>query len=116
MGCNYLFQSVLSPLLFLIDVNHVAENIILLCRLFADNKSFSTIYVIQQLLSIFYSIDKWPSKWILKSLPFTNLGTCFFIKNKIHSSPPSVSIFFIGIVNKTNKSCPEYVDKMAIIN
>ena len=63
-------RSVLEPLLFIIYINDIAEKLISLCRLFADDTSFS--FSSQDELQIQSVIDhdlrelnEWSKKWLM---------------------------------------------------
>ena len=82
-------ESVLGPLLFLIYVNDVSENMISLCRLFADDNSLqsssynvATIeYTLNHDLDI---LDKWSSKWLMKFNPSKTKALFFTLKSNYY--------------------------------
>ena len=98
--------SVLGPLLFLIYVNDVAENMISLCRLFADDNSLQYMsynvanieYILNHDLSV---LDRWSSKWLLNFNPSKTKAVFFYIKIKLYSSKTSISTLSIRIHNIT---------------
>ena len=66
--------SVLGPLLFVIYINDIAENLISLCRLFADDTSFSCsghdeLYVKHVIDHDLNELDKWSKKWLMSFNP-----------------------------------------------
>lgn len=87
--------SVLGPLLFLLYVNDVAENMISVCRLYADDNSLQqcsdNINVIEQNLNHDLRIlDEWSKKWLLKFNPQKTKAVFFHLKN-VHHFP---NLFF----------------------
>ena len=78
--------SVLGPLLFLIYVNDVAENMISLCRLFADDNSLQYMsynvanieYILNHDLSV---LDRWSSKWLLNFNPSKTKAVFFTLRS-----------------------------------
>ena len=78
--------SVLGPLLFLIYVNDVAENMVSLCRLFADDNSIQHAsnnpseieFTLNHDLCV---LDEWSKKWLLKFNP-SKTKAVFFSLNK----------------------------------
>ena len=66
--------SVLEPLLFIIYINDIAENLLSLCRLFADDTSFSYSSNDQlQIKSVIdhdlNKLDEWSRKWLMSFNP-----------------------------------------------
>ena len=77
--------SVLGPLLFLIYVNDVAENMSSLCRLYADDNSLQHIStnvetIQQQLNNDLHRLDMWSTQWLLKFNPSKTKAVFFSTK------------------------------------
>jgi hypothetical protein len=77
--------SVLGPLLFLIYVNEVAENMVSLCRLFPDNNSIqhasNNPSEIEFMLNHdLCALDEWSKKWLLKFNPSKTKTVVFFFE------------------------------------
>ena len=78
--------SVLGPLLFLLYVNAVADNMMSVCRLYADDNSLQQcsddICLIEQKLNNDLRIlDEWSKKWLLKFNPHKTKAILFHLKN-----------------------------------
>ena len=85
--------SVLGPLLFLIYVNDVADNMLTFCRLFADDNSIhyssEKIDVIERNINRdLAELDKWSKKWLLNFNPQKTKAVCFSTKKS--SERPSL--------------------------
>ena len=82
--------SVLGPLLFLIYVNDISDNIISLTRLFADDSSLAVTsndineieYVLNKDME---SISKWASQWLVNFNP--NKTEAMIFSNRFHQLP-----------------------------
>lgn len=66
--------SVLDPLLFIIYINDIAEQLTSLCRLFADGTSFSYSGHDEELVQSVVSrdlrqLDEWSRKWLMSFNP-----------------------------------------------
>lgn len=66
--------SVLGPLLFIIYINDIAENLLSLCRLFADDTSFSCsgqdgLHVKNVIDHDLEVLDEWSRKWLMSFNP-----------------------------------------------
>ena len=66
--------SVLGPLLFLIYVNDVADNMLSMCRLFADDNSlqqcsYNMLDIEYKLNHDLHILESWSNKWLLKFNP-----------------------------------------------
>ena len=80
--------SVLGPLLFLIYVNDVAENMSSLCRLYADDNSLqycsTNIQTLQlQLNNDLDKLNAWSKQWLLKFNPSKTKAVFFSTKKNI---------------------------------
>ena len=78
--------SVLGPLLFLLYVNDVSENMLSFCRLFADDNCIQ--YSSQNVSCIEHNInhdllvlEQWSSKWLLKFNPSKTKALFFTLKS-----------------------------------
>ena len=83
--------SVLGPLLFLIYVNDVAQNMLSFCRLYADDNSIQNadknVNNIECMLNYDLTIlEKWSEDWLLQFNP-NNTKILFFGKTKHNSTP-----------------------------
>lgn len=82
--------SVHGPLLFLIYVNDVSENMLSLCRLFADDNSLQSSsynvanieYVLNHDLK---GLENWSSTWLLKFNPSKTKAIFFTLKTNFYS-------------------------------
>jgi hypothetical protein len=85
--------SLLGPLLFLIYVNDVAENMVSICRLFADDNSIQHAsnnpseikFMLNHDLCI---LEEWSRKWLLRFNP-SKIKAAFFSLNK-NIDPPKL--------------------------
>lgn len=81
--------SVLGPFLFLIYVNDVSENMLSLCRLFADDNSLQSSsynavnieYVLNHDLKV---LENWSSNWLLKFNPSKTKAIFFTLKTNFY--------------------------------
>ena len=118
--------SVLGPLLFLIYVNDVADNMLTFCRLFADDNSIhyssEKIDVIERNINRdLAELDKWSKKWLLNFNPQKTKAVCFSTKKS--SERPSLTfqncqIEFVsfhkhlGIIFSENLNWRTYIDNI----
>lgn len=89
--------SVLGPLLFLIYVNDVAENMMSMCRLFADDNSlqqcsYNILDIEYKLNHDLHILESWSDKWFLKFNP-SKTKVVFFNTKAISIMP---KLFFKG--------------------
>lgn len=89
--------SVLGPLLFLIYINDVAENMISMCRLFADDNSlqqssYNILDIEYKLNHDLHILEIWSNKWLLKFNP-SKTKVVYFNKKNISAMP---KLFFKG--------------------
>ena len=75
-------SSVLGPLLFILYINDVSENMLSFCRLFADDNCIQ--YSSQNVSCIEHNInhdllvlEQWSSKWLLKFNPNKTLKSSY---------------------------------------
>ena len=89
--------SVLGPLLFLIYMNDVADNMLSMCRLFADDNSlqqcsYNMLDIEYKLNHDLHILEFWSNKWLLKFNP-SKTKVLYFSKK---DNPVLPKLFFQG--------------------
>ena len=89
--------SVLGPLLFLININDVAENMLSICRLFADDSSlqqssYNVLDIEYKLNHDLQVLETWSNMWLLKFNP-SKTKVVYFSRNANAIVP---KLFFQG--------------------
>ena len=121
--------SVLGPLLFLIDINDITENVNSHIRIFADDTTLfidfsDEITATQQINNDLATIRDWADRWLVSFCPKKTEALLVSLKHRTNPPPP---IYFgqtrvteveshkhLGMILNNNLSWNEHIDQLVI--